>query len=42
MSTLNICDEAKQIYPKKPKKDSKERYSTNVTCYLLIIKTGNK
>ena len=26
--TLNICDEAKQIYPKK-KKDSKERYSTN-------------
>ena len=25
--TLNICDGAKQIYPKK--KDSMERYSTN-------------
>ena len=25
--TLNICDGAKQIYPKK--KDSKERYSSN-------------
>ena len=28
MLTLNICDGAKQIYPKK-KNDFKERYSTN-------------
>ena len=27
--TLNLCDEAKQIYPKNLKKDSKKRYSTN-------------
>ena len=26
---LNICDGAKQIYPKKQKKDSKKRYTTN-------------
>ena len=28
-STLTVCDGAKQIYPKKQKKDSKKRYSTN-------------
>ena len=27
-STLNICDGAKQIYPKKRRKDSKKRYSS--------------
>ena len=27
--TLNIGDGAKQIYPKRKKKDSKHRYSTN-------------
>ena len=30
--TLNICDGAKQIYPKKQKKDSKKRYCTNFRC----------
>ena len=29
ISTLNICDGAKQIYPSKQKKCSKKRYSTN-------------
>ena len=29
ISTLNICNEAKKIYPKKQKKVSKKRYSTS-------------
>ena len=29
ISTLNICNEAKQVYPKKQKKASKKRYSTS-------------
>ena len=39
--TLNICDGAKQIYPKK-KKDSKERYSTNFSssCPKVYSKKG--
>ena len=29
ISTLNICNEAKQVYPKKQKKASTKRYSTS-------------
>ena len=33
--TLNICNGAKQIYPKK--KDSKERYSMNFSSSCLEV-----
>ena len=40
--TLNICNGAKYIYPKKQKKDSKKTYSTNYTGSRpeVFCKTG--